>query len=527
MTATALAAVTFTSAALGLTGCTAGATIPPRAPASKTFTFRLLGDPETLDWNRAHTPIETYLLTNLMEGLVAHDSNLKVVPALAERWTKSADGRTYTFKIRKNVKWTDGVTLKAQDFVYSWKRLISPLTAASYAYFLFDIENAEAFYKGTIKDFSQVGIKAVDDLTLEVKLAKPMAHFIHIPSFWVTFPLRQDIVEKHGNSWAKPGRMVTLGPYLLSSYDIDSKVILTANPTYYGTRGNVEQAVGLIVKEDSTALTLYETGKIDFLTDISAIDLQRLKGRPDLKTFPYLKTGYLAFSINKFPVNPAKVRRAIVMAIDRSKLPEILHGGQTPATSFIPPKMLGYNPKVGLPFNPGAARAELRTAGLDASRPIKLELVCPNTDKAMTIAQYVQIELKKNLGVNLQIQSYDHKTFRAQIALNSFPVFINSWSADYPDPDNFMSVFLGVSGNNRTAWKSPAYDEKILQARTQLNPKIRDKLYDAAQKILLEDEAVLMPLYYEPNMALVSKRASSVELNPLNDMPIKKVILAP
>src|SRR4051812_9356265 len=141
--------------------------------ANKTLNFRLSNELETLDWNKAYTDDEAQLLENLMDGLVAFDGKLNPVPALAQSWTISPDGRTYTFKIRPGVKWSDGVTLKAADFVYSWKRLLSPLTAASYAYFLFDIEGAEYFNKGALKDFSQVGVKALDDLTLQIKLVRP------------------------------------------------------------------------------------------------------------------------------------------------------------------------------------------------------------------------------------------------------------------------------------------------------------------------------------------------------------------
>ncbi|MCM2323090.1 MAG: peptide ABC transporter substrate-binding protein, partial [Oligoflexia bacterium] len=284
----------------------------PAAPdAATTFFLRLPADPETLDWNRAHTTIETYLLMNLMEGLVAFDSNLKVTPSLAESWTISEDQRTYTFKIRKGVKWSDGVPLRAQDFVYGWKRLLSPVTAAAYAYFLYDIEGAEWFNKGKLKDFEAVGIKALDEHTFQVRLARPVAHFLSIPTFWVTFPVRQDIVEKHGSSWATPGRMATVGPYTLSSRDLDSKIVLGVNPYYYGRRGNIERIVALIVRDDATALSLYDAGKLDFVPDIPTVDLKRLSGRPDLKAFPYLKTAYMGFVTNRYPVSNVKVRRAI------------------------------------------------------------------------------------------------------------------------------------------------------------------------------------------------------------------------
>lgn len=502
-----------------------GKTTLPVVPPERIFTFRIPGDPETLDWNRAHTPIETHLLMNMMEGLVAFDGGLNVVPALAESWKVSDDGRTYTFKLRKGVKWSDGVPLKAKDFVYSWKRLLTPTTAASYAYFLFDVEGAEFYNKGSLKDFASVGVQAVDDHTLKVKLARPVAHWIQIPTFWVTFPLREDIVEKHGNSWDKPGKMVTLGPFVLDSYDIDSKIVLRMNPNYYGKRGNVERVVALIVKDESTALTLYETGKLDFLTDLSTVDLKRLSGRSDLRTFPYLKVGYIGFAVDKFPVSNPKIRRAIGMAIDKSKIPQILHGGQQPATSFVPPRVIGHSPNLGLKFDPTVARSELRVAGFDPSRPIKVEMILPNWDKALTLAQFIQAELKKNLNLNVTLQPFDHKTFRSQLDLMAYQLLEGTWAADYPDADNFLSIFLSNAGNNRTGWKNEKFDEKVLQARYSMDRKKREKAYFEAQKLLIEQEAVVVPLFYEPNMGLVRSRVKGLELNPLNYLYLRKVQL--
>lgn len=511
-------AVAVSSPALSAT------TAVPITSQTQTFTFRLGGDPETLDWNRAHTSVETWLLTNLMEGLVSHDMKMNVVPALAESWSKSPDGKTYTFKIRPNVKWSDGIPLKAQDFIYSWKRLLSPVTAASYAYILFDIEGAEEFYQGKITDFSKVGISSPDDSTVIIKLAKPVAHFIHIPTFWVTFPLRQDVVEKFGTSWSKPGRMVTLGPFELSSYDLDSKIVLTANSNYYGERGNIREAVGLIVKEDSTALTLYETGRLDFLTDIATIDLKRLEGRSDLQRFPYLKTGYLGFVVDQFPVSSVRLRRAIAMSIDKSKFVDFLHGGQRSTGSFIPEGMFAYNRTIGLKFDAAAARKELAQSGVKPGT--KVELVTTNWEKNLTICQFIQAEVKKNIGIDLAIRSFDHKTFRAQLELYSFPIFLLSWSADYPDPDNFLSVFLGAAGNNRTKWKNSEYDAKVLLGRYSQNKKAREKLYDDAQKLLVEDEMAVLPLYNEPILALVNPRVKNLRINALNYLEMKSIFLS-
>lgn len=492
-----------------------------------TLTFRITGEPETLDWNRAHTPVENYLMINLMEGLVAFDEKLHVIPALAESWDLSADGRIYRFHLRKGVSWSDGVPLRAQDFVYSWKRLLSPATAAAYAYFLHDIEGAEDFNRGKNPDFSKVGVRALDDRTLEVRLRQRVAHWISLPTFWVTFPLREDIVTKYGqDDWARPGRMVTVGPYVLSAHDTDRRVVLSANPRYYGKRGNIDQVVALIVKDDSTALNLYEAGRLDFLTDLSAIDLQRLEKRADLRKFPYLKTGYLGFVVDRFPVSNPRLRRAIALAIDKAKLGEILRGGQEPARSFVPPGMLAHSREVGLPFDVSRAKSELRASGLDLARPISLDLVIPNWEKALTLAQFIQGELKRNLGLDVVLQPYDNKTFRAQVDLRANPLFILSWGADYPDPDNFLSVWLGDAGNNRTRFKSARYDELVIRARALASRAEREKMYLQAQRILLEEEIAIVPLYYEPNLALVRPRVSGLVLSPLNYLYLRQVSVA-
>ncbi len=494
--------------------------------ADKILTFRLLGEPETLDWNRAHTPFETYILTNLMEGLVGLDSNLKIVPALAHSWKVSSDGRTFRFKLRSNVKWSDGVVLKAKDFVYSWKRLLTPATAASYAYFLYDIENAESYNQGKIKDFEKVGVRALDDFTLEVKLKHSVAHWLYVPTFWVTFPLREDVVQKQGSSWEIPKHIVTLGPYLLSEHVLESKIVMKKNPFYYGKRGNVDQIVGQVVSDDATALNLYEAGKLDFLTDISLFDLKRLEKRADLKTFPYLKVGYLGWvTDDQYPTSNVKLRRAIAMSIDKGQLAELLHGGQTPATSFVPPLIMGYSKDVGLKFDPIQARAELRASGLDFSRPIRLGLTVLNLEKALVTAQFIQNELKKNLGLEVILYPYDNKTYRSKLNTHAYAGFLTGWSADYPDPDNFLSVFLSYSGNNHSHWKNIMFDTLTNKAAHSLNQLEREKKYIELQKILLQKEAIVVPLYYEPIKALMHSRVRNLELNPVNYLNLKKVDL--
>lgn len=506
----------LTIALLLACGAALGATEP------RKFSLRLPGEPETLDWNLAHTMVETYLLMNLMDGLVTLNDRLEPKPDLAQSWSVSADGKTYTFKLKPGVIWSDGVPLRAKDFVYSWRRLLSPLTAASYAYFLFDVEGAEDFNRGKIKDFAQVGVQALDDQTLQVRLSRPVPHWIYIPSFWVTFPLRQDVVEKHGHAWSKPGRMVTLGAFTLSTYDSNSRVVMKANPQYHRPKGNIDEVTGLIVSDDSTALNLYETGKIDFLTDLSTMDMKRLAGRADLKSFPYLKTAYLGFNVTQTPTSNVKFRRAVAQAIDRAQIPKLLQGSQVATTSLLPPPLLGSR-FAGLPFNPKAARAELDSSGLALGGEVKVDLLIPNFDKTLLWSQFVQAELKKNLGIRVNVAPFDHKTFRANLDLKRFPLFAASWGADYPDSDNFLSIFLAKGGNNRTGWESADFDRSVLTARGEKDPKVREKHVLSALELLISKDAVIVPLYHESNQALVKPRVKGLKLSPLNTLLLRDV----
>ena len=491
--------------------------------AEKTFTMRIQGEPETLDWNLAHTPIETPLMTNLMTGLVLLDSKLNLKPDLAESWKISRDGLTYTFKLRPGLKWSDGVPLRASHFVDSWERLLTPSLGAAYAYFLFDVQGAKEFNSGKTKDFSKVGVKALDDRTLEVKLAQPVSHWISIPSFWVTFPIREDLIAKYGSEWTRPGRMVTVGPYVLLAHQMDSKLVLGVNPHFYGSKPRLDKIEALIVTDDSTALNLYKTGKIDFLTDMPMAYLKELRTRPDFRVFPYLKTVYLGFAVESPSVSNAHLRKAIAMAINRSRLDDFFQGGQKPASSFVPPPLAAFSPRLGLPYDPVKAKAELKASGVDVSKMPPLQLLILNWEKSITLGQYIQEELKQNLGIPVVLEPFDNKTYRAQLNLHKHALFLTSWSADYPDADNFLSIFMSDSGNNRPGWKNAEFDKEVLKARYSTASAKRLRLYEALQKKVQEENAAILPLYYEPNIGLVNPRIHGLELNPLNYLDLRGI----
>lgn len=491
---------------------------------------RTFGDPLTFDWNRAFTPVEATLVRNLMEGLVAIGQSSKPEAALAERYTVSSDGLTYTFHLRKDVKWSDGVQLKAYDFIHSWRRLLSPQFKGNYAYLLLDIVNAEAYNKGELTDFNQVGVKAVDDFTLQVKLRAPVAYWIWIPTFWATFPVRQDLLDKFGSQWDKPGNLVTLGPFLLKSYEEHRNVVLERNPKYYGKRGNVDQVIAALVKEDGTAVSLYEQNQLDFVTKVSAADAARLKGRLDFKRWKEARTVHLDFNPNQAPTNDVRVRKAIAMALDRKKISKVVEGAYQPATSFVPPGFMSYSKNAGLKFDLAAARKLLNDAGFSSGRKdepaglktLTLDLITVGFTDETIVAKFIAEELKAAFGAEVNVVVLAPKQFYSPtVSLGGFSLLLNRWTADYLDADNFYSIFLSNAGNNRVGWKNAAYDEHVKKARSLTSSKEREKAYNAAQNILLKDDVIAVPLYYGQNGALVRLKVTGFKPTPTNSYLFK------
>lgn len=496
--------------------------LPAQYGWTATFKFRLLAEPTTFDWNLASTLVETPIVMNIMEGLTEVDAKLKPVPCLAEKVEVSKDQKTYTFRIRKNVKWSDGVPLRAQDFVEGWKRLLTPATAAPYAYLLFDVEGAEGFHKKEVTDFSKVGVKARDEQTLVVTLKHPVAYFQFLTGFWPLFPIRKDVVEKEGPQWAKPGKIVTLGPYLLDSYQLQTKIGLKANPKYWRKMGNVTEATAQIIKDSTTALNIFKSGGIQMMQDLSPNDLKVARPMPEFKTFPYLKTHYLAFKTQGSVAENANLRLAIAHAINRKPIPSVLNGSQKLASSMIPPKVVGYDPKMSVPFDPEKAKAYLKKAGIDP-KTAKIEIVARNSERPQILTQYIQSELKKNLGLEVGIQLFDHKIFRSQIVTGNYAMMLMVWAGDYPDGDTFMGLFETGTGNNMTRFSNARVDENIRKAREDWNTVKRDLLYKEAQNIIQLKEAAVLPLFYEENEALVASRVKGFSINPIGYYFLKDI----
>lgn len=513
---------------LALCALSAGCKPAPKSDADHHFRVNLGVEPPTLDWSKATDHVSFNVIANLMVGLAEFDKELKPAPVVAKSWEVLDGGRRLLFHLRDDVLWSDGKKVRAQDFEYSWKRLLNPQTASEYAYILFDIVDAQAYNQGKAEAGS-VGVRAVDDTTLEVQLRHAASYFLAITTFEVTFPQRQDLIEKYGARWTDPGNLVTNGAFTLATWKHENEIELRANPKYFRGKPAVDRVTMVMVNEKTTALAMYEQGNLDFIDNhsIPALEKTKLASKPGFKLVPQLRGFYYGFVTSRKPFDDARVRRAFSLAVDRSVFPTVLHGGEIPATSWIPPGMLAHNNKIGLAFDPEKARALLREAGYPDGKGFPPVVLAYNTDEDnKLVAEAVQGMWQKNLGVVIKLENQEWKVYLKKLQNDPPHLFRLGWGADYPDPDNFMKLFTANSGNNHTRWKNPKYDQLLEQAALELDNGKRAKLYDEAQALLTESDVPIMPFFWTAESTVLNGKFAGLEFNSMARMDLRKVRLA-
>jgi len=520
----AAAALLLTFAAVQ-TACTRG---DRHGDRGGTLRINLASDPPTLDWSLARDSTSITVITNIMRGLTQFGPRFEPVPALAQRWEVSADGRTYVFHLRKDVRWSDGRPLRARDFVYSWRRLLDPATGADYAYFLYDVKGARAYNSGATRDPARLGVRALDDHTLVVELEEPASYFPSLLAFVATYPLRSDVVEKYGMRWTEPSHIVTLGPYRLVRWDHHERVVLEANPLYWGAPPPTRRVEMIMSANPSTALALYESGELDFLDgkDIPLLEVPRLRKSPEFRTDEVFRNNYIGFNTHKPPFDDPLVRRAFSAAIDRKSIVDLLQGGGIPATSWIPKGMLGYNPAIGIGFDPERARRWLAEAGYAGGRGFpEVEFLYPDVGNNRTIAVALQSMWKKHLGVRVKLANQEWKVYLSTLNTDPPHMYRAGWQADYPDPHNFMNLFKCRSGNNHTGWCNPRYDAAVDEAAHTSDPAQRKRLYDEAQRILTETDVPVAPFFISLQFSMVKPYVKGLVIDRLSLIRLDRVYI--
>ena len=519
----------------GVAFCAAGCLKKKASPytdynLSETLRYSVGAEPPTLDWSKSTDTTSALVIRNIMDGLTQYDfsgNSVEVRPALARSWSSSSDNTKWVFHLN-SVQWSDGKSLTAQHFVEGWERLLNAGTGSEYAYFLFPVKNARAYNEGRIKDFSKVGVKQGPKGELIVHLEKGLSYFPYLLTHPSTFPLRGDVVKNKGTAWSDPKNIVTLGAYRLTRWDHDKALILEENKNYYGRPVFIKKVIIYIVPEGKTMLDLFLSGRLDVASGLSSRDLVFLKNRKEYKSHNILSLYYYGFNVKAPVLKDVRVRKALVRAVNRQEIVRLLDGGQKPLKSWIPEGIFGYNEQVGLSYDPKRASQLLDEAGYkNRSTFPRVKLAYNTTADHKMIAENVQSQLKRNLNIDVELSNQEWKTYLQRLAAGDVEIFRLGWVADYPDPDNFMNLMTSFSDNNHTHWGNPKYDELILKAMSQPSGPKRKALYDEAQKILLEEEVAVFPVFSGVSHILVSPRLKNYSLNVMSEVYFGDVELIP
>lgn len=445
---------------------------------------------------------------------------------MAESWEVSEDGLTYTFKLR-DAKWSDGEPVKAQDFEFAWKRALDPTTAAEYAYQMYYLKGGEAFNSGE-GSIDDVGVKAIDDKTLEVVLESPTPYFLELTAFPTYFPVRKDVVEADPEGWAlNMETYISNGPFKAVEWSHNDVLKVVKNENYYDADSIQLDGIDFyMIVEESTGMSAYESGEIDYLEHIPTDQIPTLQeSHEDFEIQPYLGTYFYVFNTTKEPVNDPKVRKALTLAIDRQAIVDVVtKGGQKPASGFVPPGMTlsdgsDFREKGGDYGIPATANVEeakklLAEAGYPDGQGFPTIEVMYNTLEAhKAIAEAIQEMWKQNLGINVELRNEEWKVFQETRTQGDFVIARHGWIGDYVDPMTFLDMWLSNSGNNNAQWKNADYDKLIADSK-KAEGADRDALMMQAEKLMM-DEYITMPIYYYTKPTLLKSYVKGVHFSPL------------
>lgn len=488
-------------------------------------------EPESLDPALITGQPEGRIVYALFEGLTHFNAAGEAVPGVAERWEISPDGRVYTFYLRPDARWSNGDPVTAEDFVGSWRRVLLPETGADYASQLYYIRNAKEFNEGKITDFSKVGVRSLGPAVLEVSLENPTSFFLDLCAFATLAPVHLPTVERYGDDWIKPGKLVGNGAFTLAEWRINDRLRLAKSPTYWNrAKVGMNTVDALPTSSATTAFNFYSTGQVDLLIDKGLVPnqiLDDLRKRPDFHSSPFLATYFLRFNVTKPPFNDPRVRKAISMVIDKKLLVEkITRAGEPPAGGIVPPGTGGtYESPRGLSYDPVGARALLAEAGYPEGRGFPLVRYLYNFSEANdAIAVEIQGMLKRELGIEMDPQRQEWKAYLRAMSSMDYDICRGSWVGDYNDPNTFLSIFVTGDGNNRTGWSNAAYDALIADAAREADPARRFAIFRKAEKLLVSEEAPVCPIYYFVGIQFYdAKRLGGVQANLLDEHPLSEM----
>jgi oligopeptide transport system substrate-binding protein len=509
----------------------------PRLAKSQALRVIIDDQPQTLDPGQSQYSFENAVLRVIDEPLLKPLPDMSgVTPAAAQSYEVLNNGTQYVFHLRKTAEWWDGTPVKAQDFVYAWRRLIDPRLAAPTATFFASIvfNGDKVSILDPQRDASKIdpglqslGLAAPDDYTFQVNLARPDPAFVWLAAMPSSAPIRQDVVAKNGDKWSgSPDTLMTNGPFKVVEITADDHLSLAPNPHYWGPKPRLTSLTFEVVKDGAAALDKFKSGGADVM-DVQPAQASSLTSDSQLAKLlvkiPALTVYWIAFRVTSPRLGNSGVRLALAEAIDRQAfVDQVFQGQGQPAESFIPQGMRGYSADLGVTqrFDVAQARAELASAGVSAAQLSGLHFSYDKaSDFGKATATFVHDQLKANLGVDIALDPIDANTLGSRLASGSFDMAGPlGWSADYPDPADWYDIFLTTNSNNYSLYQNGHYDDLVNVAGTDTDPIRRDQEYQQAQKQLVGDAPVAF-LAQSLSWFVVQPYVHGLSTSPVDDWP--------
>ncbi len=469
----------------------------------------------------------------LFEGLLAYDAAGAPQPGVAERWETSADGLVYTFHLRRNALWSDGRSVTAHDFVASWRRTLAPATAAEYAQSLWYLKNGRDFNEGKLTDFAEVGVRALDDWTLQVTLENPTPFFLGLCCQSMFLPVPVAVIERWGDAWTKPEHIVTNGAFLLTAWRLNDKIRLTKNPRYWNAGAVRLNSVDVLpISRPNTALNFFATGLADLIMDKSLTPpdlVPTLRQRPIFHAAPFLGTFFLRFNCLRPPFNDPRVRQAFSLVVDKELIVQkVTQAGELAAEGIVPPGVVGYEPpESGLKRDPERARALLAEAGYPGGRGFPDVAYLYNEFR---ITEIIGVELQsmfqRELGIRMGLRRQENKVYNRSVGAVDYDLACSNWIGDYNDPNTFLDLFVSGGGNNRTGWSDATFDGWIAAAAREADNARRFELFRQAERKLITEEAPICPIYFFVGIQIYdADKLGGIEANLLDEHPLRVMYL--
>lgn len=487
-----------------------------------------MAEPGTLDPAKARGTHESWPLQHLFVGLTRVNKDGKVENALADKIEISEDGKVYKVTLKDGLKWSDGNPITAEDFEFAWKRVLDPKMESQYAYQLYYIAGAEEYNKGKGKADS-VGVKALDAKTLQVTLKQPTAYFDSLMGFYTYYPVSKKVVEANAD-WAKdPKTLVSNGAFTLKDWTHNSKIVMDKNPNYYEADKVKIDGIDLdIIEDQSTVYQKYVAGEYNMVVELPTEVTAKLRAEnnPELVIGPNVALYYYNLNPAVKPLNNVKVRKALSLALDRKVITDqITQGGQLPATAIVPPGLLDDTGKEFSDANKDLIKTDveeakkLLTEGLAEEKmtpaDVKLTILYNTSENHKKIAEAIQQMWNKELGIKTELENVEFKVKIDRENAHQFDISRSGWVGDYLDPMTFMDLWITGASNNYVNYSNPEYDKLVKEAQTSTDQKLRMDNMKKAEKMILEDMAIV-PIYFYTHPYTVKPNVKGITKNAIN-----------